>query len=122
MLLTPEEHAPPPLVSRAHEIAGVLRAELPREPWLAALTEPSAMAVHDAFLAHQPPLTGQDRAAASAAAAKYRVGSLLTATERLALLRDPYQLWPEAPSDSRAIPYPAAVPTTMPEQRLTPTG
>ena len=126
VLLTPEEHAPPPIVTRSHELAKAIRDELPPQAWHAALIEETAMAVHQAFLAHGPPLSPQDREAATAAATKYRASTAsagnhtaLTNAEKMALLRDPERVWLTIPLAAPVICYPAAVPTRMPEQQLT---
>lgn len=126
VLLVPEEHTPPPIVTRAHELGEALRAELPQQAWYAALTQEPAMALHRAFLAHGAPLTPEERHAAAAAAEKYHAGTAspghqttLTNAEKMALLRDPERVWRAAPSTAPTIGYPAAMPAPMPEQQLT---
>jgi membrane glycosyltransferase len=126
VLLTPEENAPPPIMTRSQELSAVIRQELPHQAWRAALTEETAMAVHQAFLAHGAPLTPQDQESAMAAAAKYRAGTAsagnettLTDAEKMALLRNPERVWRDTPPPTPVIRYPAALPTRMPEQQLT---
>lgn len=121
LLVTPEEYTPPPLTTRAHELAAALRDQLPRESWRAALTEPDAMAVHAAFLAHQAPLTPQEQDAAEAAAVNHRAGAALTDAEKTVLLHAPHLIRPTARTAPQAIVYPTVVPATMPEHQLTAT-
>ncbi|MFJ6798918.1 glucans biosynthesis glucosyltransferase MdoH [Streptomyces sp. NPDC091268] len=119
VLLTPEEHTPPKIMTRAHELGHALRGTLPHQPWQAALNDPDVMAVHHAFLPHQAPLTVADKEAAAAAATRYRAGNELSDTQMTALLRDPHQAWTTTPPAAPTVYYPAVHATRMPEQQLT---
>ncbi|WP_067897287.1 glucans biosynthesis glucosyltransferase MdoH [Nocardia vaccinii] len=121
ILLIPEEADAPPIITRSGHWAQLIGRELPSQPWRAALTEDTAIAVHQGFLAHAAPMTPQQRAAAATAAEKYCASatpaSELTDREKNALLRDPHHLWAEAPPVV-TIDYPQVRPTPMPEQPL----
>jgi membrane glycosyltransferase len=126
ILLTPEEHVSPPIVTRSEQLAESLREELPPQPWHAALIEDTAIAVHRAFLAHSPPLAPLERDAAASAAEKYRANGSkaagrteLTAAEKTALLRDPEHVWDNPSPLTLSIHFPETVPAPMPEQQLT---
>ncbi|MEU4344968.1 hypothetical protein AB0H00_27535 [Nocardia sp. NPDC023852] len=54
ILLTPEEARIPVIVARSGQLADAIRNELPAQAWRAALTEETAIAIHQAFLAYGP--------------------------------------------------------------------
>jgi membrane glycosyltransferase len=124
VLLIPEENVPPPIITRSEYLAEIIGQELPPDAWCAALTEDTAIAVHQGFLAHAAPLTSEQRSAAISAAEKYRATTATTAkqfaltdVEKSALLRDPQQVL-HNPPPALSIDYPPTVPASMPEQQL----
>jgi membrane glycosyltransferase len=94
LFVTPHEDELPPVVARARELRDIMRRGLPQNSatWRQVLTDPGARAMHLALLAHAVPLSANDRATAELAAVKLRDGERLSATEKLALLRDPNQV------------------------------